>query len=135
MSEDERIDLITAILKLEKFSLKDPGIWVEALKDNLTSDYSVCGMRFVASWASLMERKMAEGKQLTDIAEEASHEADIEGITGFMYGYAVSLLSQIWEHGEELRRWHNLDAQIRDEGERANESGGVINPALVTIEI
>jgi hypothetical protein len=44
------------------------------------------------------------------------------------------VLASCWEHGEELRRWHNLKTQIRDEGEKANESGGVLNPALLNIE-
>lgn len=56
-----------------------------------------------------------------------------EGITGFMYGCAVSALAHFWAHGEALRRWHNLDTQIGTEGEKANESGGVLNPALLNI--
>jgi len=50
-----------------------------------------------------------------------------------MYGCAVVILSKCWEHGEALRRWHNKDTQIGDEGDRANESGGVLNPALLSI--
>jgi hypothetical protein len=50
-----------------------------------------------------------------------------------MYGCAVSILAKCWQHGDQLRRWHNLKTQIRDEGERANESGGVLNPALLNI--
>lgn len=37
------------------------------------------------------------------------------------------------EHGEELRRWHNLDTQIGDEGEKANKGKGVLNPAIMKI--
>ena len=48
------------------------------------------------------------------------------------YG-AVSTLSKVWEHGEELRRWSNLDLQIGNEGEKANESGGTLNPALLNV--
>lgn len=77
---------------------------------------------------------MEKGEKLEDVANECSNEADTEGITGFMYGAAVSVLASCWEHGEELRRWHNLKTQIRDEGEKANESGGVLNPALLNIE-
>jgi hypothetical protein len=39
----------------------------------------------------------------------------------------------VWKHGEALRLWHNLKTQIRDEGEKANESGGVLNPACLSI--
>ena len=80
-----------------------------------------------------MQLAMIEGRTLRDAAESASYEADIDGITGFMYGAAVSILSQCWKHGEELRRWHNLSTQIKDEGEKANDSGGVLNPAVLSI--
>jgi hypothetical protein len=53
------------------------------------------------------------------------------GLTGFQYGAAVSILARVWEHGDELRRWHNLDVQLGTEGERANESGAVLNPAIL----
>ena len=43
------------------------------------------------------------------------------------------MLAQCWVHGEALRRWHNRDTQIGTEGDKANESGGVLNPALLTI--
>lgn len=52
-----------------------------------------------------------------------------------MYGCAVSALAKFWVHGEQLRIWHNLDIQIGNEGEKANESGGVLNPALLNISI
>lgn len=45
---------------------------------------------------------------------------------------AVVVLTKCWSRGEELRRWHNLDTQIGNEGEKANASGGVLNPALLT---
>jgi hypothetical protein len=48
-------------------------------------------------------------------------------------GCAVSILSHFWKHGEELRRWHKIDTQIGDVGDKANESGGVLNPALLNI--
>jgi hypothetical protein len=92
-------------------------------------------MRYAERWAYLMEHEMEEGKKLVDIAKTTSHTADEEGITGFMYGCAVSILSRVWIHGEELRRWHNLDTQIGHEGERANEKGTVLNPALLNISV
>jgi len=39
----------------------------------------------------------------------------------------------VWAHGEALRLWHNLKYQLRDEGEKANETGGVLNPALLNL--
>lgn len=89
---------------------------------------------FAADWAALMEAAIAAGKSIADVAEETGLAANkAYRVTGFQYGEAVSILSQCWEHGEELRRWHNLDTQVGTEGERANESGGVLNPALATV--
>jgi hypothetical protein len=84
-------------------------------------------------WAELMEIELAAGYKLEDFAEITSRKADTDGITGFMYGCAVSALSQFWVYGEELRRWHNLDTQLGTEGEEANERGTTLNPALLNI--
>ena len=64
-------------------------------------------------------------KIIVDNAERLSHEADEEGITRFMYGAAVSILSQCWEYGEHLRKWHNK--------EYGYEGDGVVNPAVITV--
>src|SRR5574341_421147 len=77
--------------------------------------YSACIFKYAESWADLMEAQMEAGKDLEAIAGGTSHEADTEGITGFMYGAAVSILSLAWIYGEQLRRWHNLDIQIGNE--------------------
>lgn len=90
--------------------------------------------RYAEKWADLMEARIAAGQTVEQCAKQTSNEADTEGITVFMYGCAVSILSQAWEHGEELRRWHNRDTQIGTEGDEANERGGVLNPALLSIQ-
>lgn len=101
--------------------------WYELNKD----DYGRACLRYAERWVELLEK----GIELTNDsisnficknAGELSHTADVEGITGFMYGMAVNILSQIWEYGEELRNWHNK--KYNYEGE------GVINPALISIE-
>jgi len=97
-------------------------------------DYGLAVYRFSENWANLMEKRMAEGEKLEDIAKQSSSDADDEGITGFMYGVSISLLSNYWKYGEALRRWHNVNIQIHNEGEKANESGGVLNPALLIIQ-
>ena len=116
----------------EKMTLSDPEGWEKAVTAN-TDDYGSGVIRYAERWARLMEGKMTRGGTLEDCAEETSHLADNEGITGFMYGCAVNILSKVWVHGDQLRRWHNLKHQLRDEGEKANESGAVLNPAIITI--
>lgn len=87
--------------------------------------------RYLDHWADLMEAKMEERKDKTpkevivEFADGLSHEADTEGITGFMYGCAVGILSQAWEYGEDLRVWHNK--------EYGYEGDGCVNPAVLTI--
>ena len=81
----------------------------------------------------MMERHIDAGTPLEKCADPDSHEADTEGITGFMYGCAVGALARFWVHGEALRKWHNLKTQLGHEGEKANETGGVLNPALLNI--
>jgi hypothetical protein len=120
--------------------LKDKEAFMAAVKNNMTDDgYGSCGILFACLWAGAMEREIAiRGiDKLPEFADECVSEADGSmgsfGITGLQYGLAVSLLAQVWEHGEELRTWHNLKSQIGDEGERANETGGVLNPAIMHV--
>jgi hypothetical protein len=79
-----------------------------------------------------MQSRVAKGEMLEAVARETSSLADTEGITGFMYGAAVTMLSQCWVHGEALRRWHNVDLDPV-QGVKANEKGGVLNPAVLVI--
>jgi len=118
----------------KKITLRNQKEWEKCLQSN-KDGYGGGILNFAELWARLMEGRIANGGTLEECAEEASHLADINGITGFMYGAAVSILSQVWIHGEELRRWHNLSTQIGDEGEKANEDGGVLNPALLSIKV
>lgn len=114
--------------------LKDADGWRKSVEAN-TDEYGSAVVRYAEKWADLMEARIATGARVEDIAKATSHEADTDGITIFIYWRAVSILSRVWEHGEELRRWHNLDVQIGNEGERANEAGGCLNPALLNIEV
>ena len=106
-----------------------------AYVDKNDDPYSAAVVQYTERWASLMESALASGEKLEDVAAKLSHQADTDGITGFMYGCAVSALAHFWEHGEDLRRWHNLKTQIGNEGEKANASGGTLNPALLNIEV
>ncbi len=111
-------------------TLANPELW-EKCKANNQDGYGAAINEYANRWACLMEARMAAGEALADIAKQASREADTDGITGFMYGAAVSTLAAVWVHGEQLRRWHNKDTQIGDEGDKANEKGGVLNPAVL----
>jgi len=114
-------------------NLKDAAGWGEAKAAN-TDPYGGRVMSYAEDWANFMEREIAKGQTLEQCADRTSREADTDGITGFMYGAAVATLAAVWEHGDALRRWHNLKTQIGNEGEKANESGGTLNPALLNVE-
>lgn len=113
--------------------LKDAEKWEQFVEANRDDGYGECVLRYIERWAEQMELAFDAGESMAECAKRTRHTADTEGITGFMYWCAVSVLAQVWEHGEELRRWHNLDTQIGTEGEKANESGGVLNPALLSV--
>lgn len=63
----------------------------------------------------------------------ADDDANTGGITGFMAGCVAQMVSHCHSRGEEFRRQWNVDNQINDEGDKANESGGVLNPALLNV--
>lgn len=65
---------------------------------------------------------------------QADDKVNAGGITGFMAGCVARMVSQCHSRGEEFRKKWNLDNQIQDEGEKANESSGVLNPAILSIE-
>jgi hypothetical protein len=108
--------------------------YLDYKSNNSKDPYSMAVVIYSETWADLMEQKLASGEKLVDFAKKTSHDADTDGITGFMYGCSVQGLSYFWIHGEELRQWHNLATQIGDEGEKANKSGGVLNPAILNIK-
>ncbi len=114
-------------------NIAKPDSW-KIWQENNQDGYGQGVLQYAERWANLMERRMAEGKALEEIADETSHEAD-NGITCFMYGCAVQVLADVWVHGEQMRRWHNLATQLQHEGEAANESGGILNPAILNITL
>lgn len=95
------------------------------VETNSKDFYSLGVVNFAKRWVELMESEMANGAKLVDVADRTSDEADTDGITGYMYGCAVSALVNFWEHGEELRKWHNKEYNY--------EGDGVVNPAIITI--
>jgi hypothetical protein len=99
--------------------------------DKNADAYGRACFTYAERWAEMMEDLIDRNpdKSLKDIiiekAEETSHKANEEGITGFMYGCAVSILSECWMYGEELRIWHNAIYHY--------DGSGVVNPAVITI--
>lgn len=103
--------------------------WEKWVEINSKDGYSLGVVTYARRWAKYMQHLMNKhNKPLFLIANKASHVSDIDGITGFMYGCAVGMLSQCWKYGEELRRWHNKEWGQED-------CDGVVNPAVLTINV
>lgn len=119
--EREAFELKVKGIEIE---LKDKEGWDKSREANKSS-YGKCTLDYAEGWAKLMQSEISKGKTVIQRAKETSHQLGFLGITGFMYGCAVNILSQTWVHGEELRKWHNKDY--------GHEGDGVVNPALLSI--
>ena len=102
--DEERAATCAAILARAPASmtLTNPDGWAKTVAAN-QDGYGAAALRYAERWALLMEAEIAAGKSLADCANATSQIADTEGITGFMHGCAVSILSQVWIHGAGLR--------------------------------
>lgn len=97
----------------------------EFIRNNRHDQHSSSVLRYMNRWAAMMETEIAGGATIAEAAERTNHTADTEGITGFMYGHAVRGLCNYWQHGEELRQWHNQQYGYNGDG--------LINPAIIRI--
>lgn len=118
-------------MTVKEEKMEEYKVCVEVNQDN----YGSAVIRFLERWADLLEEKIEKEHfhepnhsietVICKYADAASSKADTEGITGFMYGCAVNILSQVWIYGDILRKWHNKRYDY--------EGDGVVNPAILTI--
>ena len=100
--------------------------WENIKAINSKDSYSKGVIDYTILWAQYMEYLMIKhNKKLSDIWYMSSHLADIYGVTDFMYGCAVGILSSVWKYGEELRVKHNLEYNYKGDG--------VVNPAILML--
>lgn len=102
--------------------------WVESNKDA----YGKCCVDVARKVMEILD----EGKEFDThkIICQADDEINAGGITGFMAGAVAQMVSVCHSRGEEFRKKFNLDIQLGDEGEKANEKETVLNPAIVCIK-
>ena len=55
--------------------------WDQMVEVNSKDSYGNCVMKYTLRWAKYMQKLIAEGKTVAEIAEKASQDCDIEGIT------------------------------------------------------
>ena len=106
--------------------------WEQCKEVNSKDMYSRGTIEFMVRWAELLEKKIEENPDIPaedtirKYANETSDEADIDGITGFMFVCAVNLLSKLWIFGKELNNWHN--------GKYGYEGEGTVNPTTLYVK-
>ncbi len=76
-------------------------------KTNNKSSYGARVVTYAEDWARMMQKETASGKALEDVVKSTSRKADYDGITGYMYDFAVAILAQCWKHGNQLRVHHD----------------------------
>lgn len=129
--------------------------------DHDDSGYSLAVVEYGEKWAALMETEILRRELvpsgspedwpedqraayengvldcIVDVAERMSNEANNDSargsITGFQYGVAAGALSHYWVHGEALRRWHNRQYLSEERATEVDQSGGIVNPAVMTL--
>lgn len=121
--ERERLAFEESVKGIE-IELSNHEGWKISRKKN-SDPYGKAALDYAEGWAKLMQIEISKGKTVRQCAEYTQKGLGFLGITGFMYGCAVSVLSQTWKYGEDLRKWHNK--------EYGHEGEGVVNPAILTV--
>lgn len=103
-------------------------IWQSGRDLNRDSDYGQAIYDYAERWARLMQIEVTAGRELEDVARPTADEANIDGITGFMYGAAVHILATCWVHGDRLRKWHNAQYGVSE------DVSGTVNPAVLRVD-
>lgn len=83
----------------------------EKFENNNQDFYGAGVIRFTERWADAMEEEIERiGTISFDKARGLSYKCDTEGITGFMFGCAKSILKQWWLHSDIFTReeWQAL---------------------------
>jgi len=113
--------------------INNKKLWNECVKVNKDSYGKACVDVAREAMRLLDTPDYKEIDDVHALISVASNNAEIEGITGFMVGCVASMIATHHSRGEDFRVKWNLKYQIRDEGEQANKSGGILNPALLSI--
>lgn len=124
-----------------ELQVRDLDTWKKLVKEN-SDPYGAACISYAERWGIILQKyimiykdRWSPEQVIEKIAGEVSRTVDTEGITGFMYSAAVYHLTRHWVYGEALRRWHNLSVQLGNEGETANRKGGVLNTAMLHIDL
>lgn len=68
---------------------------------------------YAERWADMMEQRISNGTSVSEAAAQTRYEANQENLSWFMYGNAVRVLVNFWDHGEELWQWQQQSNRPR----------------------
>lgn len=124
--EQKEREQFEAKVKGIELELSDVEGWNKSREVN-SDGYGSAALDYAEGWAKLMQIEIAKGKTVADCYDYSQKGLGFLGITGFQFGCAVSVLSQTWKHGEELRKVHNKRHGVSEEKE------GTVNPAVLRV--
>lgn len=110
-----------------ELDLSDIDGWKKSREVN-SDGYGGAALDYAEGWAKLMQIEIAKGKTVAECYDYTQNGLGFLGITGFQFGCAVSVLSQTWKHGEELRKVHNKKYGVPE------SENGTVNPAILTLK-
>lgn len=122
------LEKVRKFQKNDEFPVKATAItdWETCKLLNSDDPYSRAIIRYTILWVQYMEYLTKKyGMKVSEIWDRCSDLADVEGVTGFIYGAAASIISQVWEYGEEFRKCYNSKWNY--------SAAGTVNPAMLTI--
>lgn len=109
-----------------ELELSDVDGWDKSREVN-SDGYGGAALDYAEGWAKLMQIEIVKGKTVAECYDYSQKGLGFLGITGFQFGCAVSILSQTWKHGEELRKVHNKKYGVSE------EKKGTVNPAILSV--
>ena len=103
-------------------------VWKDWEEKN-TDSYGKCCVDVARRVMEILD----EGKEFDThkIICQANDDIDADSITGFMAGCVTEMISKCHIRGEEFRVAWNKDHGVEED----KAEGGVVNPAIMTIEI
>ena len=109
-----------------ELDLKNVEQWNKSRQIN-SDGYGKAALDYAECWAKLMQIEIAKGETISKCYDYTQNGLGFLGITGFQFGCAVSILSQTWKYGDELRKVHNKKYGVSEDKKRT------VNPAILTI--
>lgn len=134
LTEDQKAAIEAELTDTPELEVKDEAAW-QATKEECKGDWvNESIVTYAERWGRLMQIGMANGHSIADIADEMSHKADFDLMSGATHQQAARWLVLNWRHGAEFLHWFNRH-YIEDEAEAdaATAAGKMLNIVLMPV--